>query len=56
MSNELIPQGNEIILYTTPNGTVHIEVLFKAKPLVKSEKMAELFGVGVNTIKLNEAW
>ena len=51
MSNELIPQENEIILYTTPNGAVHIEVFFQGETFwLSQKKMAELFGMDVRTV------
>ena len=51
MSNELIPQENEIIFYTTPDGAVHIEVFFQNESFwLSQKKMAELFGVDVRTI------
>lgn len=51
MSNELTPQENEIIFYTTPDGAVHIEVFFQNESFwLSQKKMADLFGVEVNTI------
>jgi hypothetical protein len=29
MGKELVPQNNEIIFYTTPEGTVRVEVIFQ---------------------------
>lgn len=31
MSEDILPQENDIIFYSTPDGQVHIEVFFKAK-------------------------
>jgi hypothetical protein len=54
MSRGLTPLENdesEIILYTTPDGAVHIEVFFQNESFwLSQKKMAELFGVEVNTI------
>jgi hypothetical protein len=51
MNNELVPQENEIIFYTTPDGKVSVEVLFQEETFWLSQKrMADLFGVEVNTI------
>ena len=51
MHNELVPQENEIIFYTTPDGKVSVEVLFQEETFWLSQKrMADLFGVEVNTI------
>ena len=51
MSNELVPQENELIFYTTPDGKVSVEVLFQNETFWLSQKrMADLFGVEVNTI------
>ncbi|MEW5949148.1 MAG: virulence RhuM family protein [Thermodesulfobacteriota bacterium] len=50
MSKKLIPQDNEIIFYTTPDGAVHIEVFFQDETFwLTQKKMAELFGVEVHT-------
>ncbi|MBI4289100.1 MAG: virulence RhuM family protein [Chloroflexi bacterium] len=51
MSNELIPQGSDLILYSTPDGRVRVEVVFQDESFWLSQKrMAELFGVEVHTI------
>jgi hypothetical protein len=51
MPNELTPQENEIIFYTTPDRAVHIEVFFQNESFwLNQKKMAELFGVEINTI------
>lgn len=54
MSKELTPQENnesDIIFYTTPDGAVHIEVFFQNETFwLSQKKMADLFGVEVNTI------
>jgi hypothetical protein len=51
MANELNPQQNEVIFYTTPDGAVHIEVFFQTESFwLSQKKMSELFGVESNTI------
>ncbi len=51
MNNELAPQENEIIFYTTPDGKVSVEVLFQEETFWLSQKrIADLFGVEVNTV------
>ncbi len=51
MSKELTPKEGDIIFYTTPDGAVHIEVFFQNETFwLSQKKMAELFGVEVNTI------
>ena len=51
MSDELIPSESEILLYTTTNGDVRVEVFYGAETFWLSQRrMAELFGVEVNTI------
>ena len=46
-----IPEENEIIFYTTPGGTVHIEVFFQDESFwLTQKKMADLFGIEVGTI------
>ena len=41
----------EFLLYTTPNGNVKVEIFFYDENVWLTQKrMAELFGVGVNTI------
>ena len=51
MSNELTPQENDIIFYTTPDGQVNIEVFFLGETFwLSQKKMSDLFGVEVNTI------
>jgi len=51
MSNEIIPQGNDIIFYSTPEGSIRVEVIYSDESFWLNQKeMAELFGVGVNTI------
>ena len=42
---------HEMIFYSTPDGTVRVEVLFEGETFWLSQKrMAELFGIGVQTI------
>lgn len=46
MSNERTPQANDIILYTTPDGQINIEVFFSSETFWLSQKrLAELFAV-----------
>ncbi len=45
------PSESEILLYTTPNGGVRVEVFYQTETFWLSQRrMAELFGVEVNTI------
>jgi len=47
----LMPQESEFLLYTSPDGEVHVDVLFNDETIWLTQKrMAELFGVEVNTI------
>ena len=51
MSNEIIPQGNDIIFYSTPEGSIRVEVIYSDESFwLSQKKIAELFGVEVNTI------
>ena len=51
MTKELTPREGDIIFYTTPDGAVHIEVLFQNETFwLSQKKMAELFGVDVRTV------
>ena len=51
MGKELVPNNNEIIMYTTPSGDVRIEVIFQDESFwLSQKKMADLFGVEVNTV------
>lgn len=51
MGKELVPENNEIVLYTTPAGTVRIEVIFQDESFwLSQKKMSDLFRVEVNTI------
>ncbi|TAK40818.1 MAG: cell filamentation protein Fic, partial [Saprospiraceae bacterium] len=48
---EQSPQFNDILLYTTPDGMVKVEVLYEGETFwLSQKKMAELFGVDVRTI------
>nr|MDA3837906.1 cell filamentation protein Fic [Candidatus Delongbacteria bacterium] len=41
----------DFLLYTTPNGNVKVEIFFNNETVWLTQKrMAELFGIGVNTI------
>ena len=45
------PLNQEILLYTTPDGAVRVEVVFEDETFwLSQKKMAELFGIGVQTI------
>ena len=45
------PAHNEILLYTTPDGAVRVEVAFEDETFwLTQKKMAELFGVGIPTV------
>ena len=45
------PLNHEILLYTTPDGAVRVDVLFEDETFwLTQKKMAELFGIGVQTI------
>jgi hypothetical protein len=51
MSDELVPSESEVLLYTTPNGGVRVEVFYQSETFWLSQRrMAELFGVEVPTI------
>jgi len=51
MANELNHSESEILLYTTPNGGVRVEVFYQTETFWLSQRrMAELFGVEVPTI------
>ena len=43
--------SSEIIIYSTPTGNVSVEVIFNDETFwLSQKKIAELFGVEVNTI------
>lgn len=51
MSNEMAPYESEVVLYSTPEGEVRVEVLYSSESFWLSQrKMADLFGVEVSTI------
>ncbi|MBC8054684.1 MAG: virulence RhuM family protein [Sphingobacteriaceae bacterium] len=51
MDNDLTPQYSDIIFYSSPEGDVKVEVIFNDETFWLTQKrMAELFGVEVNTI------
>ncbi|MBD3300268.1 MAG: cell filamentation protein Fic [Candidatus Moranbacteria bacterium] len=51
MKKDLAPKESEILLYTTPNGEVKIDVFFHNETVwLTQKKMAELFGVEVPAI------
>lgn len=50
-ADEQAPLHHEIILYATPDGAVHVEVVFEGETFwLTQRRMADLFGVGVPTI------
>ncbi len=50
-NNNIVPQESDFLLYTTPEGDVRVDVLFSGETVWLTQKrMAELFGVEVNTI------
>jgi hypothetical protein len=51
MTDEKTPQRNEILLYTTPDGAVRVDVQYEDESFwLSQKKMAELFGVDVRTV------
>jgi hypothetical protein len=51
MTDENTPLKHEILFYATPEGTVRVEVVFEDETFWLSQRrMAELFGIGVQTI------
>ncbi len=51
MTDEKTPQNNEILLYTTPDGAVRVDVLYEDESFwLSQKKMAKLFGVESHTI------
>ena len=49
--DNLKPNKNQIMLYTTPNGDVKLEVFLQDETLWLTQKMmSELFGVDIRTI------
>ena len=51
MQEDNAPQSSDIIFYSSPQGDVKIEVIFNDETFwLSQKKMAELFGVEVNTI------
>ncbi|MBU0574388.1 MAG: virulence RhuM family protein [Candidatus Margulisbacteria bacterium] len=51
MDNEKQPKQSEILFYSSPDGDVKIEVFFQDETVwLTQKKMAELFGVEVNTV------
>jgi hypothetical protein len=50
-NGEKSPSNHEIIFYSTPDGTVRVEVLFEGETFwLTQKKMTDLFGVGKATI------
>lgn len=51
MSKDIVPQNNEIIIYTTPGGAIKVEVTYQESTFWLTQKqIAGLFGVDVRTI------
>ncbi|MDO8140154.1 MAG: hypothetical protein Q6358_01525 [Candidatus Brocadiales bacterium] len=51
MNEEITPQYSDIIFYSSPEGNIHVEVIFSDETFWLSQKrMAELFGVEVYTV------
>ena len=51
MSDQQLPQENDIIFYTTPDSQVNIEVFYIGETFwLSQKKMSDLFAVGVRTI------
>jgi hypothetical protein len=51
MGKELVPQNNELIIYSTPDGTVKVEVTYQEETFWLTQKqIAGLFGVDVRTV------
>ena len=51
MSTDNTPDEGELILYSTPEGTVRIEVLYESETFwLNQKRIAELFGVEIPTI------
>jgi hypothetical protein len=51
MNKDMVPQENEIIFYSTPDGKVNVEVLFQSETFwLTLNRMAELFGTTKQTI------
>lgn len=51
MNEELMPQQNEIIFYSSPEGNIRVEVIFNDETFWLTQKrMADLFGVEVPAI------
>ena len=50
-NDETVPPNHEIIFYSTPGGAVRVEVVFEGETFwLTQKKMADLFGIGVQTI------
>lgn len=51
MGKELVPQNNELIIYSTPDGTIRVEVTYQEETFWLTQKqIARLFGVDVRTV------
>jgi hypothetical protein len=54
MNNDLTPQSNDIIFYSSPSGDVRVEVFFKDETFwLNQKRMAELFGCSTDNISLH---
>ena len=50
-NDKTAPSSHEIIFYSTPDGTVRVEVLYEGETFwLSQKKMAELFGVNLRTV------
>ncbi len=48
---ETAPQFNDLLLYTTPDGGVKVDVIYEGETFwLSQKKMAELFGVEIHTV------
>lgn len=48
---ESTPQFNDLLLYTTPDGGVRVDVIYEGETFwLSQKKMGELFGVDVRTV------
>jgi hypothetical protein len=51
MSNDMVPYENELIVYTTPEGNVRVNILYSNESFwLRQNQIAELFSVNVRTI------
>jgi len=51
MNDKMLPPNHEILFYSTPGGSVRVEVMYEGETFwLSQKKMAELFGVNLRTI------